>query len=285
MFIAVCFLSCKEDKRKEYATKIVNEWTGKEIKFPENIPCYVSGQEAIPEFCDDCFQKDYKILLFVDSTGCSNCRLKLFEWKQLIEETDRLFPGKVGYLFFFQPKDFSDIDFLFVRDRFDYPVFIDFDKKIDQLNQFPQEPIFQCFLLSSDNKVLSIGHPLMNLKIWDLFKYHISEGKKTEPTIITSAMIDKVEHDFGTIRKGNAYPATFTMTNTGNKPLIINRVFTSCGCTNVTWNKQPIEAGKTVSIHVELTPDEVGVLRKTITVYSNSNESPTRLALFGTVIE
>ena len=35
--IAFSFHSCKDNKRKEEATKIVNEWIGKEIRFPENV--------------------------------------------------------------------------------------------------------------------------------------------------------------------------------------------------------------------------------------------------------
>ena len=97
--------SCKKNTRRESAAKIVKEWTGKEVKFPKNIPCYVSGQETLTEFCEEGFQKEYKILLYVDSTGCSNCRLQLFEWKQLMEEADSLFNGKVGFILFFSTQN------------------------------------------------------------------------------------------------------------------------------------------------------------------------------------
>ena len=57
--------SCKKNERKEEIGKLVIEWTGKEIKFPENLPCYVSGLETSPESCDDSFHKEFKILLYV----------------------------------------------------------------------------------------------------------------------------------------------------------------------------------------------------------------------------
>ena len=277
------FSSCRDRKREEVIA-IVNEWAGKEIKFPENVPCYVSGQETLSEFCDDCFHKEFKILLYVDSTGCSSCRLQLFEWKQLIEEVDSLFQEKVGFLLFFQPKNLSDIDFLYIRDGFDYPVFIDPTGTINRLNQFPQAMQYQCFLLDGDNKVAAIGNPVSNMKIWELYKKQIADGKNVETNMITSALIDKVEHDYGTILKGSTNTATFTITNVGANPFIITRVSTSCGCTTVIWDKQPIEVGKTTTIQVELTPDEAGSIRKTITVYSNASESPMRLTITGTVI-
>ena len=59
--------------------------------FPENVSCYMAGKDTILELCNEWFQKDYKILMYIDSTGCSSCRLKLFEWKQFIEETDSYF--------------------------------------------------------------------------------------------------------------------------------------------------------------------------------------------------
>ena len=246
------------------------EWTGKEIKFPENVPYYVSGQETLTEFCDDCFHKEYKILLFVDSAGCSSCRLKLFEWKQLIEEANNIFQGKVGFLLFFQPKDLSNIDFLFVRDEFDYPVFIDTNGSINRLNQFPQAMQYQCFLLDSENKILGIGNPVSNIKIWELYKSKIANMKIVETNLFTSVVIDKDVHDYGTIQKGSTNTTTFTITNTGNNPFIISRVSTSCGCTKVTWDKQPIAVGGKTTVNVVLSPDEAGSLAHIAAIQSKN---------------
>ena len=155
ILLAVFFVcSCRDSKQREEAAKIVNEWIGKEIRFPENVPCYVSGKDTLPELCGEHFRKEFKILLYVDSAGCSSCRLKLFEWKHLMEEADSLFQGKVGFLLYFQPKDVKEMGYLFVRDGFDYPVFMDAKDVINNLNRFPQAMQYQCFLLDKNNKVL-----------------------------------------------------------------------------------------------------------------------------------
>ena len=152
LFVLFCVHSCKDSGRKNDISKLLTEWIDKEILFPENVPCYVSGKDTILDLCNACFQRKFKILLYVDSTGCSDCRLKLSEWKRLIEEADSLFQGEMGFLLYFQPKNVKEMRYLFLRDQFDYPVFMDVKGTVNNLNHFPQEKQYQCFLLDKDNK-------------------------------------------------------------------------------------------------------------------------------------
>ena len=99
---SVC--SCKENKRRKELARIVNEWVGKEIKFLDEVPCYVLNRDTLPDICSELFQKEFKILMYVDSAGCSDCRLRLSDWKQLIEEADSLFPEQVGFYYISSPR-------------------------------------------------------------------------------------------------------------------------------------------------------------------------------------
>ena len=49
---------------------------------------------------------------------------------------------------------------------------------------------------------------------------------------------EKEEHDFGSLLQGEVVSYSFHFTNTGNAPLIISQVTSSCGCTvaNAGWN-------------------------------------------------
>ena len=76
LIVGSFFSSCKDNSRQKKIVKIVSEWTGKGILFPENTPCYVSGKETLTEICNEYFQKEFKVLFYVDSAGCSDCRLK-----------------------------------------------------------------------------------------------------------------------------------------------------------------------------------------------------------------
>jgi hypothetical protein len=174
------------------------------------------------------------------------------------------------------------MEFLFKRDRFDYPVFVDMSNAIDHLNQFPQKPEYQCFLLYRDNKVLMIGNPVLNPKIWDLYKKRIFGEKSVFQEKTTTVEVKETVIDFGTIKTGDKKQVSFQITNTGNVPLIINRVSTSCGCTVAEWDKKPLEQGKTTEIKVTAHPEEVGYFNKTIEVYCNINESPVKLTISGT---
>ncbi|MCL2739198.1 MAG: DUF1573 domain-containing protein [Bacteroidales bacterium] len=71
------------------------------------------------------------------------------------------------------------------------------------------------------------------------------------------------------------------MTNTGSHPLVIFHISTSCGCTNVDWDKRPIEPGKTASIRVEMTPNETGYFSKMLEIYCNIQDSSFKLTING----
>jgi hypothetical protein len=169
IFIFVIFCSCKKTNKKSHAKKVVTEWTGKEIKFSNEINCLKIDSLAT---CPEISNKKYKILLYVDSFGCTSCRLHLSEWKMLISASDTLFSKKLDFIFVFQPKHGGDkeIKRLMKQSGFIYPVFLDIDNKTFTLNNFPKEQEYQCFLLDKDNKVVMVGNPVLNPAIWELYK-------------------------------------------------------------------------------------------------------------------
>jgi len=80
-------------------------------------------------------------------------------------------------------------------------------------------------------------------------------------------------------------PATsgFEFTNTGTSPLIISRVYSSCGCTIPKKPEDPILPGETGEIEVKYDTKRVGPIRKTISVYSNAGKVPHPLKIKGTI--
>lgn len=92
--------------------------------------------------------------------------------------------------------------------------------------------------------------------------------------------------DYGTITKGADGNHTFTFTNTGNSPLIIESVKSSCGCTVPKKPEAPIAHGASGSIQVRYDTQRLGVFRKTITVTTNAGtNSVVALKIKGTVVE
>ena len=91
--------------------------------------------------------------------------------------------------------------------------------------------------------------------------------------------------DYGTIEKGSDGVRVFEFTNTGNAPLIISNVTSSCGCTVPSWTKDPVLPGKTGKIDVKYDTNRVNPIRKTITVMSNAENPTFALKIKGDVID
>ena len=99
---------------------------------------------------------------------------------------------------------------------------------------------------------------------------------------------DKTAHDFGKFSEENPIvKCTFTFTNTGDKPLVINQAVASCGCTVPTYTKTPVQPGESGTINVTYngTGKFPGHFRKTITIRSNAKTEMVRLSIEGDMQE
>ena len=91
--------------------------------------------------------------------------------------------------------------------------------------------------------------------------------------------------DYGEIKKGSDGVRVFEFTNTGDAPLVIEDVKSSCGCTVPKKPEEAILPGKTGQIEVKYDTKRVGPIRKTVTVYSNAEQSIKALKIKGTVVD
>ena len=112
--------------------------------------------------------------------------------------------------------------------------------------------------------------------------------EKTEEKVDLDAPVFKFEVetiDYGKIEKGSDGLRVFTFTNTGNSPLIVEKVKGSCGCTVPTKPEAPIMPGETGEIKVKYDTNRVGGFSKTITITSNASEPVKRLKVKGIVLK
>ncbi|WP_281814642.1 DUF1573 domain-containing protein [Parabacteroides goldsteinii] len=280
------FFSCKnEQKEKEKEKQImelVNEWQGKQIVFPENsiFTRYLTDTTdyQIP-------QSEYKVLIYVDSIGCTSCKLQLHKWKELIEYTDSVTQNKVPFLFFFHPKDAKEIRYLLKRDGFDRPICIDLDDRLNKLNKFPADMTFQTFLLDQNNKVAILGNPVHNTAVKELYLKQIT-GKDSPNKNIpkTTVEIAQTEIDFGTFDKSETKETTIEVKNTGESPLVIVDVNTTCGCTAATYDKRPAKPGESLRVGIKMTPKDTGFFNEVVTIkYNSINNQPVKVGIKGNV--
>lgn len=81
---------------------------------------------------------------------------------------------------------------------------------------------------------------------------------------------EKETINYGKIVKGSNGERTFVFTNTGNAPLIISDIKSSCGCTVPKKPEKPIMPGEKGEIKVSYDTKRMGGFSKQITIMSNA---------------
>ena len=78
--------------------------------------------------------------------------------------------------------------------------------------------------------------------------------------------------------------AEFVLKNDGHKPLVINNVLKSCGCTEVEYPKTGIAAGESFVIKAVYDAKQMGTFTKQVCLYTNADEEPFILSMRGRVV-
>jgi hypothetical protein len=112
----------------------------------------------------------------------------------------------------------------------------------------------------------------------------LAEEAKTNMTTMT---FNALSHEFGTVKEDTKHLYNFMVTNTGKKPLFIQDVKASCGCTTPKKPEKAIAPGKSDVISVEFHPKvgQLGRQDKTVTVTANTEPNMVVLKIGADVIK
>ena len=276
-FLAVC-VSCRESRHNQME-RLVQEWNGKEIRFPSHPVFTRFVTDTVPYRIP---KTDYKVVVFVDSVGCISCKLQLPKWKEFMHEVDSLCEGKVSFVFFFQSANVKELRYILRRDGFSLPVCIDADDSFNSLNHFPGEMMFQTFLVDSENRVKVIGNPIHNLSVKELYLKELT-GMKSNPLPVTTVHSDSVEYHYGTVGENQTESRKVVLHNTGKEVFRIKGVTTSCDCMTVEYGWDEIQPGESAVLTVKYKAEEPGDFWRTITIYGNIPDQSITLDFWGTV--
>ncbi|TXG38903.1 DUF1573 domain-containing protein [Seonamhaeicola maritimus] len=84
---------------------------------------------------------------------------------------------------------------------------------------------------------------------------------------------DKTEHDFGEIEAKKSVSTIFKYKNTGDAPLVITEIKSSCGCTvPQDWSREPLAPGASGEFSVKFNGSGTNKVSKTITVTANTEK-------------
>lgn len=90
--------------------------------------------------------------------------------------------------------------------------------------------------------------------------------------------------DVGNIPQGKPKAIRFEFTNTSNKPIVIENVAPSCGCTTADYTKTPILPGKKGFVEASYNAANAGAFMKTVNVTTSDSKTPKTLSFKGTVV-
>lgn len=273
--------SCKETD-KERITRLMLEWQGREVHFPSKMTFTKFGLDTVDYQIP---QSEYKILVYVDSLGCTSCKLQLDKWKEFIAKLDSTTQGIVPVLFFFQSDDLRDIKYILKRDGFGLPVNIDSNDELNKLNHFSNDLNFQTFLLDKNNCIKIIGNPIHNLNVRDLYLNAVKRGgTRFQNPVLTTVEIPSMEMDLGSFSEKETKKVDFTINNTGNYPLFLKGTTSSCDCTTVEINPKQAPPKGELKLTIQYKPDQKGDFLRTVSVFINSVNSPIVLTITGRVL-
>jgi len=109
----------------------------------------------------------------------------------------------------------------------------------------------------------------------------------TDSTQFTTIQwLDSTSKDYGKITEGQLLEVSFRFRNSGNKPLVIERVQPSCGCTVALQSPEPIPPGGEGQIKASFNSrGRKGANHKTLFVYGNTKDTRTHTLQFVVQVE
>ncbi|MFR9603038.1 MAG: DUF1573 domain-containing protein [Rikenellaceae bacterium] len=98
-----------------------------------------------------------------------------------------------------------------------------------------------------------------------------------------SIKFSEPQWDFGTIKEdGGVVSHIFEFVNSGDKPIVITNVQTTCGCTTPEYSKRPIVPNATSTIEIKYDPlYRPGSFARDISIYTSADSEPVIVKIRG----
>lgn len=277
--LSIILLSCGKHTRHDEFTSIVEEWQGKQIVLPDDMTDFLTGDTI------DLSDADFTILTYVDSTGCTGCKMKLALWKEYLNSIQNNYVSCVEFVMVVNSEDSLTLSETLNRYSFEHNVHCDRQNVLDRKYNFPKDSRFQTFLLGRTGKVLAIGSPAQNSDLERLYNSIIS-GKTTISDNLTSAITvsDNIVN-LGKVKRYETRLKEISISNNGNDTIKISNVLTSCDCVDLTFRDDFILPHSDINGSLYFKGDSVaGDFERTIKIYYSGFEYPSVINISGNII-
>lgn len=275
-------MSCGRKEHDKQNKRIVHDHIGREMLFPKDIVYTRFLKDTIDYRMPE--NVEYKVVVYVDSTGCTECKLKLQEWKDFISYIDTLSGRKVAFMFFYNLSDYKKVGFRLKHENFDYPVCLNRSEELSRLNNIREGDRNHTFLLDKENHILEIGNPMFDLEIRDKYVAYMTDDRELLSFIEnkTQVTVARPVIDLGKIDKGMEKEVSFLLKNTGRNPLTLFEMQTSCGCTRATYDQRTALTNEEILVTVKVVKEYAGSFSETISIRCNTDD-PIFLEIKGSV--
>jgi hypothetical protein len=126
---------------------------------------------------------------------------------------------------------------------------------------------------------------LISVLISGNFQIFAQQAKDSDSASFAQITFEVTDHSFGEVTQGEKVEHIFKFKNTGNFPLILQNVLTTCGCTVPEWPKEPIAPAEEGILRVIFdSTAKIGRQNKVITIRSNSKSGDYRLRISAMVL-
>lgn len=129
------------------------------------------------------------------------------------------------------------------------------------------------FLLTDDKL-----EPEKNFSLMATVQEYFEPLTNSQYALSPQVVFDEKINDLGDIMQGEVVTSEFTITNAGQKTLILRKIDTNCGCTVAKIDKNDIIPGESIQLKVAFdSGSRKGTQHKTIIVYSNDPRNSVTL--------
>lgn len=165
---AAGFVSCGGSGNR--SAQDIRRWIGTRVEIPSDLAARADGRDTL--LAPDDSGAMAKVLVYYSAEGCTPCKLKeLMQWRPMIEELAGV--SEARFVFILNPSRTTEreLDMTLYGMRFTHPVFYDRSGRFEAANpELPTNPVFHTFLLDSANRLMLVGSPVGNAKMWELYK-------------------------------------------------------------------------------------------------------------------
>lgn len=263
-------LSACAPSDKERNAALVAEWVERQLVIPDELVYTIKGDTIIYDPLD----ADYTIVAYIDSAGCTECRMKLAKWEEMIAQMNADADIDVNFLMVVETSDAREAVRVQKRGFFDYPLAIDTAGLFRNANAgFPEDERLHAFLVGPDAHVLAIGSPVLNPNLRKIYltaagvKNHVINNPLTAKLPMKSA---------GALAKEDSIVVSFSLRNSSSQPVEISGIVESCACSSAQSSAQTIPAESDVTISLTLHGD-TATSRSSAEVYLADTDQPLLL--------